>query len=133
MDGLSELGRVCVIATTNRPSSIDPALRRPGRFDHEVSVGLPDETGRSHILHIHTRRMPLADGLDTESLARATGGYSGADIEALCREAALACLRRSVDLRDTSRSLSAADLDGLAVTEYDFRAAMKRVEPTIRR
>ena len=133
MDGLSELGRVCVIATTNRPSSIDPALRRPGRFDHEVSVGLPDETGRSHILRIHTRRMPLADGLDTDSLARATGGYSGADIEALCREAALACLRRSVDLRDTARSLSAADLDGLSVTEYDFRAAMKRVEPTIRR
>ncbi|MDN5696653.1 MAG: AAA family ATPase [Rubrobacter sp.] len=133
MDGLSELGRVCVIATTNRPSSIDPALRRPGRFDHEVHVGLPDPSGRERILHIHTGRMPLAGGLDLGSLARATGGYSGADLEALCREAALACLRRSVDLSDTSRSISSADLDGIAVTEYDFRAAMKRVEPTISR
>lgn len=133
MDGLSEIGRVCVVATTNRPSSIDPALRRPGRFDHEVHVGLPDGAGRARILSIHTRRMPLANGLDLESLARATGGYSGADLEALCREAALACLRRSVDLRDISRSISAADLDGIAVTEYDFRAAMKRVEPTVSR
>lgn len=133
MDGLSELGRVCVVATTNRPSSLDPALRRPGRFDHEVRVGLPDEAGRAHILSIHSRRMPLAEGLELADVARSTGGYSGADIEALCREAALACLRRSVDLRDTSRSISGADVDGLTVTEYDFRAAMKRVVPTARR
>lgn len=133
MDGLSELGRVCVVATTNRPSSVDPALRRPGRFDHEVRVGLPDEAGREHILRIHSRRMPLADGLDLADLARSTGGYSGADIEALCREAALACLRRSVDLKDTSRPLSATDVDGLTITEYDFRAAMKRIVPTARR
>jgi transitional endoplasmic reticulum ATPase len=133
MDGLSELGRVCVVATTNRPSSLDPALRRPGRFDHEVRVGLPEEAGRAHILSIHSRRMPLAEGLDLADVARSTGGYSGADIEALCREAALACLRRSVDLKDTSRSISGADVDGLTVTEYDFRAAMKRVVPTARR
>jgi transitional endoplasmic reticulum ATPase len=77
--------------------------------------------------------MPLAEGLDLADVARSTGGYSGADIEALCREAALACLRRSVDLRDTSRSISGSDVDGLTVTEYDFRAAMKRVVPTARR
>jgi transitional endoplasmic reticulum ATPase len=133
MDGLSELGRVCVVATTNRPSSVDPALRRPGRFDHEVRVGLPDEAGRTNILRIHSRRMPLAGGLDLADVARSIGGYSGADIEALCREAAMACLRRSVDLGDVSRRISAADVDGLTVTEYDFRAAMKRIVPTARR
>ena len=133
MDGLSELGRVCVVATTNRPASVDPALRRPGRFDHEVRVGLPDEVGRAHILRIHSNRMPLSGGLDLSDVARSTGGYSGADIEALCREAALACLRRSVDLKDTSRPISATDVDGLTITEYDFRAAMKRVVPTARR
>ncbi|WP_053057649.1 ATP-binding protein [Rubrobacter aplysinae] len=133
MDGLSELGRVCVVATTNRPSSVDPALRRPGRFDHEVRVGLPDEAGRTNILRIHSRRMPLAPGMNLEDVARSIGGYSGADIEALCREAAMACLRRSVDLKDVSRPVSAADVDGLTVTEYDFRNAMKRIVPTARR
>jgi len=133
MDGLSELGRVCVVATTNRPSSVDPALRRPGRFDHEVRVGLPDEAGREHILRIHTRSMPLAGGLDLAGLARSTGGYSGADVEALCREAGLACLRRTVGLGDASRPVSATAADRLTVTEHDFRSAMKRVTPTVRR
>ncbi len=133
MDGMGDGGRVCVIATTNRVSALDPALRRPGRFDHEVEIGLPGPEARLHILNIHTRKMPTAPDLDLQELARTTGGYSGADLEALCREAALACMRRSLDLRDPERRITPRQLQNLSVTPYDFRVAMKRVAPSIRR
>lgn len=133
MDGMNDLGRVCVIATTNRPEALDPALRRPGRFDHEIEIGLPDAEARLHILGIHTRKMPTDPDLDLEQIARATGGYSGADLEALCREAALACMRRTINLRDFERRIAPRQLAALSVTTYDFRTAMKRVGASIRR
>jgi transitional endoplasmic reticulum ATPase len=98
MDGMNDLGRVCVIATTNRPSALDSALRRPGRFDHEIEIGLPDAEARLHILGIHTRDMPTDPQLNLKQIAGLTGSYSGADLEALCREAALVCMRRTINL-----------------------------------
>jgi transitional endoplasmic reticulum ATPase len=133
MDGMNDLGRVCVIATTNRPSALDPALRRPGRFDHEIEVGLPDAEARLHILGIHTKDMPTAPDLDLEELAGLTGGYSGADLEALCREAGLVCMRRTINLGDLERRISTHQLSALSITTYDFRTAMKRIGPSIRR
>jgi transitional endoplasmic reticulum ATPase len=133
MDGMNELGRVCVIATTNRPSALDPALRRPGRFDHEIKIGLPDADARLHILKIHTKGMPVAPDLDLKQLAALTRDYSGADLEALCREAALTCMRRTINLRDFEKRVSPHKLQSLYVTTYDFRAAMKRVGPSVRR
>ncbi|MDQ5829324.1 MAG: AAA family ATPase [Actinomycetota bacterium] len=133
MDGMNDLGRVCVIATTNRPSALDPALRRPGRFDHEIEIGLPDAEARLHILKIHTRNMPTATDLDLEEIAHRTGSYSGADLEALCREAALVCMRRTINLRDLQKRIAPHQLSALSVTTYDFRTAMKRVGPSIRR
>jgi transitional endoplasmic reticulum ATPase len=133
MDGLNDLGRVCVIATTNRPGAIDPALRRPGRFDHEIEIGLPDAEARLHILKIHTRDMPTAPDLDLKHIAQHTGSYSGADLEALCREAALVCMRRTINLRDLEKRIAPHQLSALSVTTYDFRTAMKRVGPSIRR
>lgn len=133
MDGMNDLGRICVIATTNRPRSLDPALRRPGRFDHEIEVGTPDAEARRHILDIHTGEMPTAPDLDLEQLASLTRDYTGADLEGLCREAALVCLRRSVNLRDFEKRVSQRELSALSVTTYDFRTAMKRVGPSIRR
>ena len=133
MDGLNNLGRVCVIATTNRPSALDPALRRPGRFDHEIEVGLPDAEARLHILGIHTREMPTDPDLNLEQIASLTGSYSGADLESLCREAALVCMRRTINLRDFEKRIASHQLSALSVTTYDFRTAMKRVGPSIRR
>jgi transitional endoplasmic reticulum ATPase len=133
MDGLNDLGRICVIATTNRPSALDPALRRPGRFDHEIEVGLPDAEARLHILGIHTREMPTDPDLNLEQIASLTGSYSGADLEALCREAALVCMRRTINLRDFEKRIASHQLSALSVTTYDFRTAMKRVGPSIRR
>jgi transitional endoplasmic reticulum ATPase len=133
MDGMNDLGRVCVIATTNRPAALDPALRRPGRFDHEIEIGLPDAEARLHILNIHTRDMPTDPDLDLEHIAQHTGSYSGADLEALCREAALACMRRTINLSDFERRIAPHQLSALSVTTYDFRTAMKRVGPSIRR
>jgi transitional endoplasmic reticulum ATPase len=133
MDGLNDLGRVCVIATTNRPGAIDPALRRPGRFDHEIEIGLPDAEARLHILKIHTRDMPTAPDLDLRHIAQHTASYSGADLEALCREAALVCMRRTINLRDFEKRIAPHQLSALSVTTYDFRTAMKRVGPSIRR
>jgi transitional endoplasmic reticulum ATPase len=133
MDGLNNLGRVCVIATTNRPSALDPALRRPGRFDHEIEVGLPDAEARLHILGIHTREMPTDPDLNLKQIASLTGSYSGADLEALCREAALVCMRRTINLGDFEKRIASHQLSALSVATYDFRTAMKRVGPSIRR
>ncbi len=133
MDGMNDLGRVCVIATTNRPSALDPALRRPGRFDHEIEIGLPDAEARLHILKIHTRGMPVAEDLNLEQISALARDYSGADLEALCREAALVCMRRTINLRDFEKRISPHKLQSLSVTTYDFRTAMKRVGPSVRR
>ena len=133
MDGLNDLGQVCVIATTNRPSALDSALRRPGRFDHEIEVGLPDAEARLHILKIHAKGMPTDPDLDLDQIARFTGGYSGADLEALCREAALVCMRRTINLRDFEKRIAPHQLSALSVTTYDFRTATKRVGASIRR
>jgi transitional endoplasmic reticulum ATPase len=133
MDGLNDLGRVCVIATTNRPGAIDPALRRPGRFDHEIEIGLPDAEARFHILKIHTRDMPTDPDLDLKHIAQHTASYSGADLEALCREAALVCMRRTINLRDLEKRIAPHQLSALSVTTYDFRTAIKRVGPSLRR
>src|SRR5918994_364174 len=133
MDGLNNLGRVCVIATTNRPGALDPALRRPGRFDYEIEIGLPDAEARLHILGIHTREMPTDPDLDLDQIADLTGSYSGADLEALCREAALVCMRRTINLRDFEKRIASHQLSALSVTTYDFRTAVKRIGPSIRR
>ncbi len=133
MDGMNNVGQVCVIATTNRPSALDPALRRPGRFDHEIEIGLPDAEARLHILGIHTKDMPTDKDLKLEQISQITGGYSGADLESLCREAALVCMRRTINLRDFDKRVSAHQLSALSVTTYDFRTAMKRVGASIRR
>jgi transitional endoplasmic reticulum ATPase len=133
MDGMNDLGRVCVIATTNRPRALDSALRRPGRFDHEIEIGLPDAEARLHILKIHTRNMPTDTDLDLGQVANLTGSYSGADLEGLCREAALVCMRRTINLRDFEKRIAPHQLSALSVTTYDFRTAMKRVGPSIRR
>src|SRR5919205_545978 len=94
MDGMSSRGKIVVIGATNRPNAIDPALRRPGRFDREIEIGIPDEQGRLDILLIHTRGMPLTENVDLESIARVTHGFVGADLEALSKEAAMRSLRR---------------------------------------
>ncbi|MBE6487835.1 MAG: AAA family ATPase [Methanosphaera stadtmanae] len=115
MDGMEELHDISVIAATNRPDIIDPALLRPGRFDRHVEVGLPDEKSRIEIFKVHTKDMPLADDVDLEELARKTEGYVGADIEAVCREAVMLTLRE--------------DLDSVEVYMSEFDKAMKKVKP----
>ena len=133
MDGMNDLGRVCVIATTNRPSALDAALRRPGRFDHEIEIGLPDAEARLHILKIHAEDMPMALDVDLKQISALTRDYSGADLEALCREAALVCMRRSINLRDFEKRITPHKLGSLSITTHDFRTAMKRVGPSVRR
>ena len=94
MDGLEGRGEVIIVAATNRPNAIDPALRRPGRFDREIEIKVPDKIGREEILAIHSREMPLAEDVDIEELASKTHGYVGADLEGLCKEGAMKTLRR---------------------------------------
>ena len=96
MDGLKRRGQLVVIGATNRPNSIDPALRRFGRFDREIEIGVPDSTGRLEILHIHTKNMKLQEDVDLEDVAEATHGFVGADLAQLCTEAALNCIREQV-------------------------------------
>ncbi len=96
MDGMGSRGNIIVIGATNRPNAIDPALRRPGRFDREVEIGVPDKAGRYEVLQIHTRNMPLAEDMDLKRLGDITHGYTGADIASLCREAAMKALRRYI-------------------------------------
>jgi transitional endoplasmic reticulum ATPase len=125
MDGLAGRGEVMVLAATNLPDNIDPALRRPGRFDREIRVAPPDRQGRAEILGVHTRAMPLAADADLAALAAATHGYVGADLAALCREAAIAAIRRA-----GGASVTAADLAVLEVGMADFSAALKGITPT---
>lgn len=134
MDGLNSRGKVVVIGATNRPNSIDEALRRPGRFDREIEIGIPDRDGRHEILMIHTRGMPLADDVDLDWLADKTHGYSGADLSALTKEAAMAALRRvlpDVDLE--AEEIPREVLNKISVTKDDFKSALRDMQPSTMR
>ncbi|MGZ8998475.1 MAG: AAA family ATPase, partial [Allosphingosinicella sp.] len=134
LDGLEPRQNVVVIAATNRPEAIDEALRRPGRFDREIVIGVPDENGRREILGIHTRGMPLADGVDLKSLARQTYGFVGADLAALVREAAIEAVRKIMPLLNLEEGTIPPEvLDNLSVTRSDFEEALKRVQPSAMR
>src|SRR3989304_167699 len=134
MDGLSDRGDVVVIGATNRPDSVDPALRRPGRFDREIEIGVPNAEARLEIIQIHTRGMPLAEDIDQNELARRLYGYTGADARALCREAALKALRRHLpDIDLKSESIAPEVLEKLIVTTNDFHEAFKEIIPTAMR
>jgi transitional endoplasmic reticulum ATPase len=130
MDGLESRGQVVVIGATNIPNALDPALRRPGRFDREISVGVPDEKGRREILKIHSRRMPLKEDVSLESWASRTHGFVGADLKAFCQEAAIHALRRVLPEVDTGRELSTEFLESMFVEIDDFEHAFKEVEPS---
>ncbi|WP_086737456.1 CDC48 family AAA ATPase [Erythrobacter colymbi] len=134
MDGLEKRANLVVIAATNRPDAIDEALRRPGRFDREIVIGVPDQRGRREILGIHTRGMPMGEGLDLDELARVTHGFVGADIAALAREAAIEAVRRIMPRLDLDeRTIPQDVLDDLYVCRDDFLAALKRVQPSAMR
>ncbi len=134
MDGLSDRGDVVVIGATNRPDGVDPALRRPGRFDREVEIGVPNIESRHEILQIHTRGMPLAKDVSLIDIAKRVHGYTGADLRALCRESALKALRRYIpDIDVKSEIISPEVLEKLIVTTEDFQEAFKEIIPTAMR
>ncbi len=131
MDGLKSRGQVIVIAATNRPNSIDPALRRPGRFDREIEIGVPDKIARLEILQIHTRGMPLAKDVSLKDLAAITHGFVGADLQSLCKEAAMKVLRRilpKIKLEDDA--IPAKILEELQVEKSDFMGALREIQPS---
>lgn len=131
MDGLESRGKVVVMAATNIPNALDPALRRPGRFDREIAVPIPNRQGRLEILQIHTRGMPVTEGVDLFEIAAKTHGFVGADLEALAKEAAMNALRRILPLMDLgSGVLPEEEVDRLQVTSADFEEALKEVEPS---
>jgi len=131
MDGLKQRSQTIIMAATNRPNSIDPALRRFGRFDREVDIGIPDAVGRLEVLRIHTRNMKLGDDVDLEQVASETHGHVGADLAALCSEAALQQIREKMDLIDLEDdTIDAEVLDSLAVTMENFRFAMGKSTPS---
>jgi transitional endoplasmic reticulum ATPase len=131
MDGLSKRQNVIVIAATNIPNVLDPALRRPGRFDREISIPIPDRNGRQEILEIHSRGMPLAQDVDMPRLAEITHGFVGADLEAFCREAAMICLRKvMVDIDFSQAGIPYEQLAKLEVHMNDFLSALQEVEPS---
>ncbi|MDG2196335.1 MAG: AAA family ATPase [SAR324 cluster bacterium] len=126
MDGLDDRGQIIIIGATNRPNALDPALRRPGRFDREIEIPVPDQLGRREILEIHTQPMPLTKGVDLDDMARRTHGFVGADLAALCREAALQALRRVLKKTPVAQ----LDLSSIKVGLPDFAAAFREVEPS---
>lgn len=131
MDGLKARGQVIVIAATNLPNALDPALRRPGRFDREIVIPIPDRHGRLEILEIHSRGMPLAKDVDLTRLADITHGFVGVDLEALCREAAMICVRRILPEIDFAQAaLPYESLQKLELCKEDFLAALREVEPS---
>lgn len=131
MDGLKERGKVVVIGATNRPDALDPALRRPGRFDREIELRVPDRDGRSEILQIHTRGMPLEDDVNLNELSDTTHGFVGADLAALCREAAMNALRRVLpDIDLEQQTIPPEILGKLFVTKDDFMEALKSISPS---
>jgi transitional endoplasmic reticulum ATPase len=134
MDGLSGRGNVIVIGATNRPSALDPALRRPGRFDREIEIGVPDKQGRYEIIQIHTRGMPLAEDVDLKKLAEMTHGYTGADLSSLGRETAMKALRRYLpQINLEEERIPPSVLDKMQVTMEDFLNAYKEITPTAMR
>jgi transitional endoplasmic reticulum ATPase len=134
MDGLSGRGNVIVIGATNRPGALDPALRRPGRFDREIEIGVPDKRGRYEILQIHTRGMPLAEDVDLKKLSEMSHGYTGADVAALCRETAMKALRRYLpQINLEEERIPPSVLEKMEVKMEDFTNAYKEVTPTAMR
>jgi transitional endoplasmic reticulum ATPase len=134
MDGLSGRGNVIVIGATNRPSALDPALRRPGRFDREIEIAVPDKKGRYEILQIHTRGMPLADDVDLEKLSKISHGYTGADMAALCRETAMKALRRYLpQINLEEERVPPSVLEKMEIRMEDFLNAYKEITPTAMR
>ncbi|WP_148701977.1 CDC48 family AAA ATPase [Candidatus Nitrososphaera evergladensis] len=134
MDGIKSRGKLVVIGATNRPNAIDPALRRPGRFDREIEIGIPDEQGRLDILMIHTRGMPLTEDVDLASIARVTHGFVGADLEALSKEAAMRSLRRILpEINLEQPNIPAEILNKIKVTKQDFEGALRDIQPSAMR
>jgi transitional endoplasmic reticulum ATPase len=134
MDGISSRGKIVVIGATNRPNALDPALRRPGRFDREIEIGIPDDQGRLDIMLIHTRGMPLTEDVNLESIAKVTHGFVGADLEALSKEAAMRSLRRILPEINLDQSKIPAEiLNKIKVTKQDFDEALKDVQPSAMR
>lgn len=131
MDGLKSRSHVIVMGATNRPNSIDPALRRFGRFDREIDIGVPDETGRLEVMRIHTKNMKLDDDVNLEAVCRDTHGYVGADLAALCTEAALQCIREKMDVIDLEdENIDAEVLNSMAVTQDHFKTALGMSNPS---
>jgi transitional endoplasmic reticulum ATPase len=134
MDGLEGRGKVVVIAATNRPNAIDPALRRPGRFDREIEIKVPDKFGRLEVLQIHTRNMPLESDVNLTRISAVTHGFVGADLEYLCKEAAMKCLRRMLPELDLEQEkIPPETLEKLIITQGDFEGAIKDVMPSAMR
>ncbi|MDL2402892.1 CDC48 family AAA ATPase [Rhizobium mayense] len=130
MDGLEPRQNIVVIGATNRRDAIDEALRRPGRFDREIVIGVPDQNGRREVLAIHTRGMPLAENTDLDEIARTTYGFVGADLGALVREAAMDALRRVLPDVNLKEGIPAEVLEKLTVSQDDFLSAMRRIQPS---
>jgi transitional endoplasmic reticulum ATPase len=132
MDGIKSRGKLVVIGATNRPNAIDPALRRPGRFDREIDIGIPDEQSRLDILLIHSRGMPLTEDVNLESIAKVTHGFVGADLEALSKEAAMRSLRRILPEINLEQPKIPADiLNKIKITKQDFDEALRDVQPLL--
>ena len=130
MDGLKSRGQVVVIGATNRPDALDQALRRPGRFDREIEIGVPDKDGRMEVLQIHTRGMPLDDKVDLDEIAEITHGFVGADIESLCKESAMRVLRRVLPDIKADEEIPKETLKKMIVTKADFKEALKEIQPS---
>ena len=130
MDGLKSRGQVVVIGATNRPDSLDPALRRPGRFDREIEIGVPDSEERKEVLEIHTRNMPLADDVDLDKIANTTHGFVGADLESLCKEAAMRVVRRILPEIQNDEEIPKEVMEKIVVTGDDFKSAQKEIQPS---
>ena len=131
MDGVKSRGQVICIGATNRPNSIDTALRRFGRFDKEIDIGVPDEVGRMEILRIHTRNMKLSDDVDLAYVAKDTHGFVGSDLAALCTEAALQCIREKMDIIDIDdEKIDIEVLNALSVNNEHFKFAMGHTNPS---
>jgi transitional endoplasmic reticulum ATPase len=131
MDGMKSRGKVVVIAATNRPDSLDPAIRRPGRFDREIEIGIPDDEGRYEILNIHTRGMPIEEKVDLKAISKITHGFVGADLEALSKEAAMRSLRRIMPEIDFDQEKIPQEiLQKIVITNEDFRDSLKEVRPS---
>jgi transitional endoplasmic reticulum ATPase len=131
MDGLESRGKVVVIGATNRPDALDVALRRPGRFDREIEIGIPDQSGRLEILEIHTRGMPLTQDVNLDSIAKITHGFVGADLESVCREAAMRSLRNVLpEINLEESKIPIETLNKIKITSQDFENALKEVQPS---